>query len=322
MKSETWNSHRDENDPTLGDYKKARDIVNLFFDDYITPNISKRKWNMCISIARRGSQIYEDQLLSKPRVRQLFNITSKKIESHEATMRDSSILIFDDSIKTGESIRKVLGPLEFPDNNITVAVLLAREDTIADLIDEFPGVTFKHCISCNKKNFSKLYLTRISPYLHSICLPIQKNNPTLLVEFNDDFKTEDLFATLRYYGNVEIDEECIYRRIYDDRLKGSFMFRNEEHLYSLPIFSYLKRFNLVNSETDLISNIKVRFYLRKGDVKILIFQPFILEVQEDGDVRKTASFIRKQFLCEFLINKIIIGFIKSNDSVMGVYLNF
>jgi len=332
MNRETWDSLRDEYEPQLDDYKMSGEIINHFFDYYIMPNISEKKWNMCISIARRGSQIYEDQLVSKPHGRHLFNITSKKVQLWKDRMEGYSILIFDDSIKTGENVRKILNQIDLNSNNVTVAVLLGREDTIRALTLEYPQVVFESCLVCSEEQFSKFYLKKIAPYLNSICLPIQKDNPTLLVDFQSYFDIKDLFSLLGNYGQVEIDKECVYRCFHEDRLKGSFMFTSEKHLYSLQIFSYLKNFNLIHRDTNLISNTKIRFYFRECDVKRLIFQPFVLESKEDEDEfspetksdefsPEIMAFIRKQFLFEFVLDKIIMEFINSNYSVKRIHLD-
>lgn len=302
--------------PDLQNYIESIKLINDFFDKYLIPNIRNRSWNLGIKIARRGAQLYADQQLSKRELNLLHVISDQVMQDCVEVIRGKSILIFDDSIKEGSNIRKILDIIKPLTSEITVAVLLSRSDTLESLKSEYPHVKFQCEIITSEKNFGKEYLKRIQPYLDSICLPLQNDHPLLTISFDNDFNEQTIIDIFGKYGSVK-DDEC-KKFNYIDGDKKLFEFRTEM-LNELQIFEHMKKLGIIHKDTDLVDAIIIRLYIRKGLVRRLIMQPIILEgfvIPDDNSIELIDKFIKSQIIYQFLINKVLTNLIGTDLRIL------
>jgi len=117
------------------DFEDSINFVNKFFDDNIISNIYN--WNECVNIERKGAAIFKEQQNRNKILSSLHSLSSKEILINKELIEKRSILIFDDSIKNGKTIRDILNSIfKYKPTNITVATLIARNDALEKLRDE------------------------------------------------------------------------------------------------------------------------------------------------------------------------------------------
>lgn len=305
----------EEYSPGLADYSESINLINRLFDDYLIPNIRNRSWNMGIKIARRGAQLYTDQQFSKRELNLLHVISDRLMQDCVEIIKGKSILIFDDSIKEGSNVRRVLDEIMPLASDITVAVLLSRSDTLENLKSEYPHVKF-HCeIITSENNFGKEYLKKIQPYLDSICLPLQNNHPLLSISFDNSFTEQTVIDIFNKYGFIK-DDDC-KKFEYIDGDKTLFEF-SKEMFDELQIFENMKKLGIMHKDTELTDAIIIRLYIRKGLVRRLIMQPIILEgfVTGDDSIELIDKFVKSQIIYQFLISKILANLIRTDLKIL------
>lgn len=294
--------------PTNDDYLESIKIINDFFDTYLIPKIIDRSWNMGIRIERKGSQLYLDQKLSKKDLALLRVFSDSDLNKNENIVTGKSIIIFDDSIKTGEHVRRVLDRIATLASEISVAVLLSRKDTLIDLKLKYPKVIFYSEMIASKEKFSECYLKRIQPYLDSICLPLQREHPLLSIDFNNSFNEKVVIDIFKKYGNISNDE-C-KKFSYIDGDKKMFEFK-EDTFNDLPIIQNLRELGFLEKDFILEDSVIIRIYIRQGLVRRLIIQPIILEgvitqrKQDRGAFDSIDRFIKNKIIYQFLISKVL-----------------
>lgn len=297
--------------PSYNDYLKSIDLVNSFFDGYLIPNIRKCCWNLGIRVERRGSQLYLDQKASKMDLRLLYDLSDQSIQNHLDIIKGKNIVIFDDSIKEGRNIRRIL---ELNGNfssakKITVAVLLSRSDTKKKLESEFPNIKFYSEKETSKDNFSKDYLKFIQPYLDSICLPLQKVHPLLSIDL-DGYFDENIVNTIIDIFNIYgyIHEDTIKKFPYVCGEKKMFEFKKET-LNDLPIITNLKNLGVLHEDTILEDVVIIRLYIRGGYPMRLYMQPILVEgfmVQNGAKhISFVDNYVKSQIIYQFLLDKIL-----------------
>jgi len=315
----------EEYSPKQDDYLASIEIINDFFNKYLIQGILDRSWNIGIRIARKGSQLYLDQQLSKRELSLLRVFSDEVLEDYLNIIKGKSILIFDDSIKEGGHIEKVLKKILPLTSDITVAVLLSREDTKEKLELEFPTVKFYSQMTASKDTFSKLYLKRIQPYLDSICIPLQHEHPLLSIDFDDTFDEQTIVKIFEKYGHINVDECKKFEYIDGD--KKLFEFKKEV-FNDLPIIRNLKGFGILEKDFVLEDAVITRIYIRRGLIRRLIIQPIILEgyvlPREESKPLITTidKFVKNKIIYQFLIGLFLPNLIDANMGIRRLTVVF
>ena len=303
--------------PDSNDYSESIRLVNKFFDDYIISNIKNCSWNIGVKIAKNGSQVFSDQQFSKKIINLLYTIVDNAIDDNIDLIKDGHVVVFDNSIKDGKNIRKVLNKIIPHASQVDVAVLLSRVDTLEDLKLEYPKVQFHSGMIASKDNFSKEYFKKIQPYLDIICSPIQRDHPLVIINFDESFNEQNVIDIFSKYGYIKDEESNKVK--YVARNKKLFGF-GEGSLQEIPVFDSLKFLGIIDKETILEDIIILRIYIREGHVKQLIIQPIILEgIMSGSSTRKIDtidSYIKTQIICQFLLTKILNALIKSGMNIL------
>jgi hypothetical protein len=296
---------------TLQDYKDSVTLINEFFDKIIIPNILK--WNSCIKIERKGSSIYNEQRIRNKVLSSLHVITDKEIISNKNIIKNRSMLIFDDSIKNGNKINEILtSVLDCEPNQITVATLIARIDTLNKLKEDYPGIRFYSALEVEGSDFGTIYTKKIFPYLQYICSPLQSDHPRLIIEFLSNPDEDIIMQFFSHYGEITYDNSIIWLEDYTNQIKRGLIL-DKTVIHQFKILNIIEKLGIIN-EDDLI--IKVRIYLRKNNGGTLILQPMILEGFNDNGgllteerIKKLDYHLKKMFLFEFLIEKFLLDYL-------------
>jgi len=302
--------------PDFNDYSESLRLINEFFDRYFIPNIYDHSWNIGIKIARNGSQLFSDQQFSKKTLNLLYTMDDNAIDDNIDLFKGGRVVVFDNSIKEGRNIRRVLNKIISHASQIDVAVLLSRVDTLENLRLEYPMVEFYSGMNVSKDNFSKEYLKKIQPYLDSICSPIQKDHPLLLINFDRSFNKQTIIDIFSKYGYMKDDESKKFEYINGDKKLFEF---NEDSLREIPIFDSLNVLDLIDKDTILGDVIILRIYIREGLIKQLIIQPIMLEGIILGSITQKISiverYIKQQIIYQFLLTKILNEIIRSGMNI-------
>lgn len=300
--------------PSREDYLASAGIINRFFDEYLIPGIHNGNWNLCIRIERKGSQLYLDQKFSKKMdLRLLYDLSDRDMQKYlesikEGNLKGKSILIFDDSIKNGNCIRHLLkGNSDLLSaSKITVAVLLAKSNTLKMLKSEFPNVEFYSELCASEENFSQCYVKKIQPYVGAIVLPLQNTHPIVTVDFGSSININVVDEIFNIFGYVSSNENNNFALPSGE--KKLFEFK-KEILEDLPIFQNLKALGVFHNNTKLEDSIIIRLYIRRGLTMRLYMQPIILEGFKTYEGIKLISsidnYVKNQIICQFIISKIM-----------------
>lgn len=293
------------NQPALEDYDRSKQLINTFFDGYLIPGIIGRKWNICISIDRKGSIIFKDQQLRKYVIKGLRVTSDNSISSLSGSLANQSILIFDDSIKDGNNIRRVLtSVLPLTPGQITVAAILCSDKALDDLCREYPKVTFYTEKIIKRIDFVEIQRKMIQPYLDYVCLPIQKDHPILAIRFAD-VDSAIVFNIFNIYGEVTPDGNDDL--VYVDQCKKTLK-PNEDSM--AEISSIIEQLGFIDNGKNLNTSIIIRMYWIEGPIEpTLLLQPIIL-----GDIRYHDSIpvalmediIKAHILLKFLMNRVVL----------------
>jgi hypothetical protein len=227
---------------------------------------------------------------------------------NEEDLKRKSILIFDDSIKNGNSIRQLLKENSdlLSASKITVAVLLAKSNTLEMLKSEFPNVEFYSELCASEENFSQCYVKKIQPYIGNIVLPLQNAHPIVTVDFDGSININNICEIFDQYGYVSSNENNSFALQSGE--KKLFEFK-KEILEDLPIIQNLKALGVFHNNTKLEDSIIIRLYIRRGMTMQLYMQPIILEGFKTYDGIKLVSsidnYVKNQIICQFIISKIM-----------------
>jgi hypothetical protein len=256
-------------------------------------------------VDRKGSIIYKDQQLRKYVIKGLRVTSDSSICLISENIRNQSILIFDDSIKSGGNIRRVLDSV-LPLNpiQITVAAILCSEESFQKLNEEYPNVTFHIARIIKRADFVELHRKLINPYLEYVCLPIQRDHPILAIRFAKADATS-LFDFFNVYGEVMSDG--IETLDYVDRCKKTLRLNNNS---IEEVSNIIKQMGFIDNDTDLSESLIIRMYWIEGTIEpTLLLQPMILQniVHNDSiSVEKMDYIIKAHILIKFLLNKIVL----------------
>lgn len=291
----------EENEPTVDDYSKSVRLIDDFFKNIILPNM--HKWNFCIYTERKGAGIFRDQQIRKEDLKMLPVISDSQIEEKREFIKGKSVIIFDDSIKDGDTIKEILqSVLHLSPAGVTVAVIISSKEVLDELRKSFLGVTFYAAMEVPHEEVVENHSRSIGLYLEDICLPIQEDHPVLIISFSDG-KIEEIFDLFAQYGTM-INDGCSFLG-YIDRAKRSLLL-NRDAIKS--ILGPIREMGLIDTDFKFEEIIIIRLYLLKGKIGKLILQPIILrDFPQNGMVsfRKTWNLVEMSILHNFLIKQLL-----------------
>lgn len=299
---------------TKQDYKDSIDFVNKFFDRNIIHNILN--WNECINMERKGAAIYKEQQNRNRILNSLHTLSNKDIIDSKEFIESRSILIFDDSIKNGITIRPLLNLVsDYEPSDVTVGTLIAREDSLNALKNDFPMVKFCTALMVNSDDFGVAYAKKLFPYLGYICSPLQNDHPRLIIKFSEAPDERTIIKFFELYGDISYDKdlEIIGQ---SDRKQLSFILNNT-FLAQFKILNVIEKLGIIDKNDILI---KVKIYLKKDSVSTLTLQPMILEgINANGLVTKETIehfdyHVKKMFLLEFLVEKFLLDYLINTEA--------
>ncbi len=299
---------------TDDDYKNSIDFINNYFNKEII--INTLNWNECIIVERKGAAIFKEQQSKNKILSSLHTISDLDIDRNREIIDNRSILIFDDSIKNGITMRKILNKvLKFKPRSITVGTLISREDSLQELKIDFPKIHFLPTIELTKSdNFGATYAKKIFPYLGGyICSPLQNDHPQLVIKFSRPPTQEVIMRFFKPYGEIYTDNWGI---------NGS---KNRVKMGFLLDSSIATQFNIINvlekigalDKNELL--IKVKLYLKREHEGVLVLQPMLLEGFNANNlishiiVENLDYQVKRRFLFDFLVQKFLLEYLINTD---------
>jgi hypoxanthine phosphoribosyltransferase len=161
----------------LDDVLDFRNELMDFMQIEVVDNIDK--WDVILTKNRKGTIIFYD-LVKKERVpSEILPITDYEIYKESNDLTEKRILLFDDSIKSGDTLTKLVKKLEaMRPKSISIVSLLVTEN-----IDNFESKCGINVIYWKKsektKEFTLDYLNQFRHYIDYLCMPQTKD---LIVE--------------------------------------------------------------------------------------------------------------------------------------------
>lgn len=306
---------------TFADYTESIKFINNFFNEFIIPNMLARKWNLCIIVADRGAQIFKDQQLSNTSLQSLNLIcidpNEDDLDGYSSSLEGKSVVIFNEGINKGNEIRDILGFVKQLASDLTVATLISREGTIISLKSDYPQVKFECALETPKDKFEDIYHKLIHPYLACTCLPLQHDHPISSIGIKGPFEENTIRDILDPHGILVDADRLEYKMFYGDRYKKVFFYK-EEILNAMPIIRLLRIAAIIPPEVELNKLLKIRLYLRKGEINWLLVQPIsLLEYDIPSDGKKIDSLVKSQLLIDVLI--LILNSNKLNISKLNFF---
>jgi len=290
-------------EPSISDCSHFSDTIDSFFDECIIPNI--HRWSFCIYAERKGTGIFRDQQIRKELLKMLLVISSTEFESKKDLIKEKSILIFDDSIKDGETITNILANvLSNSPANVTVAVIIASQEVLSGLRKNNPSIKFHAAIEASENDIIEKHNRIVGLYLENICLPIQEDHPVLIIRYSNGNR-DDIFKAFKKYGDLVNDGcECLE---YVNRAKYTLYLNNE---YIKKILDPIKKMGLIDTQFKFEEIIMIRIYLLEGEICRLILQPIILrDFPQDGAgyFENTWKVVEMSILHSFLVKQILLN---------------
>jgi hypothetical protein len=243
-------------------------------------------------------------------------LSEKDIIDNKEIIENRSLLIFDDSIRDGKTIRRILSLVsKYRPKSINIATLIAREDSLSALRKDFPKIEFCPALEVSGDDFGATYTKKIFPYLGYICAPLQNDHPRLIIKF---LKVPDKNTIIRFfnlYGEVSYDDDWEILE-QPNRMKLSFIL-DKTFAPQFKILNVIEKFGGLD-RSDLI--IKVKIYLRKDNGSTLTLQPMILEGFNANNFVTESTIgildyhIKKMFLLEFLVEKFLLGYLINTEA--------
>lgn len=305
---------------TEKDSNDSISLINDFFDANIIANI--KEWDFCIKVERKGSAIYSEQQTRYTELRYLYSLNYKEVKANieiKKLIKNKSILIFDDSIRMGRTIKSVLQlVLSLSPYSVTVASLITRDESMKKLKSEFPDVAFISALEAkSSEEFGSFYTKKIFPYLEYICTPLQNDHPRLVIEFKKEPSEKTIFKFFELYGQT-IRDESISCASSIGRIKGCVLL-NKSIVSQVNILNIVYRMGIIDKDKLII---KIRIFLKKGQRSTLILQPMILEgltdnnglISQSSQIKSIDYHIKKMFLFEFLVKKFLMSHLVNTEA--------
>jgi hypothetical protein len=299
------------------DYQVAVDIVNSFFDKISNELRTMWEKKICILVDNSGSELFKEQ---KIRINCLndaliLNDTNDLKDKH-ICLENNVVLVFDDAIKTGNTIIRVLDSIipTHPKRIIVVAIIASQDtlemlkkkyekyDITFNISKEIPGNTKERSFDIQYHKFSNKIL---DAYLKYICRPRQdeKIHPYLLIKFGDGI--EKFLNILEPFDLIPDNDDGFK---FKDRSIHSIVLKDKmiQDIINQICFKKIK----FNSDLDAFIRI---FY--RGDLDEIILQP-VLRRHEDSYITNPYLLDSRDYFIKLLMINYLIEYILQNKNDM------
>jgi hypothetical protein len=294
------------------DYQTAIDKVNSFFDelDDELKNINGKK--VCILVDKSGTELFSEQKIRINCLRDalILNDTNGQNDKY-ICLKNNIAIVFDDAIKTGKTIIRVLDSilLTHPKMIIVVAII-ASQNTLRFLKKKYGDevifkVSKKIHGDLDERNFDIEYHNSsnkiLDAYIKYTCKPRQDKeiHPHLLIKLDND--VDGFFRTLERFDSIKDNDEGFK---FGDRFIKSIVLEDEilQKMINQICFKEIK----FNSDLDAF----VRIFYR-GDLKEVILQP-VLRRHDDSYIINPSLLEARDYFIKLLIANYLVEYILSN----------
>jgi len=294
-----------------------RNDLILFFQGKITDNINN--WDIIVKIDRKGILIFDDLSKNSPISDKIIQIPSFDVSSYgdEQGFENKRVLLFDDSIRTGQQIRTEIEIInEYNIKSLSIATIMAKNETFENLERDYKNINFIIFKILNKDDFFSIFTKYMTKYFDYICMPQTKDlkvvKYTLPFRFSSD-RIMQLFET--EHSKVELEKTEIK---FEDRYKMVLDFSDEE-IADITESVIPTHINLK------IDTCKIRFFVHILEIKTEIYIEYIInpigdffkcnggfkhcfkENQEDSDICLVCSIFNLTNFVEGSIKKNLIA---------------
>lgn len=256
------------NNLTKTELENFRREISKYFHEMIIDKIDN--WDIIIKIDRKGILVFDDlsKGISQP-------INTKQIKSfevldyeHKTGFEYMNVLLFDDSIRTGEQIRTQIDKIrKYNIKSLSVAVILANNNTLKELRNQHVDVKFISCKTFDNSDFLAFFGKYMPGYFDYICMPQTKDLKVDEVKFSFKLQKDEiiqLFNTKK--SNVEL-EETIFE--YEDRYKMVIDFSKDE-------INEIEE-NVIPESINLkLDTCKIRFFVHVSETETKIYIEFVI----------------------------------------------
>lgn len=163
------------------DWKKCL-FIRKQVDDNLRRLLRKQKWKVdtIVTKDRKGTNILSDFLRDNPTFSKFRVTTDNRLDGR--LIKGMSVIIYDDSIHTGDSILRTLKEIATHDpSNVAVACLLINKMAKKRILAKFPGIKIHTCFEAFDSYGAQRskYLTFIIGYLDGIRERINPDYPAM-----------------------------------------------------------------------------------------------------------------------------------------------
>jgi len=250
-----------------------------FFQEEILNNIDN--WDIIVKIDRKGILIFDDLVKDSPIPGKIMQIPSFDISSYgdEQGFENKSVLLFDDSIRTGKQIRTEIDKINrYNIKSITVATIMANDETFENLENEYRNIGYIIFKILNGYDFRSLFTKYMTKYFDYICMPQTKDLKVVKYTFPFRFSSNRIMQLFKTeHSKVELEKTEIE---FEDRFKMVLDFSDEE-------IANIKE-NVIPKHINLkIDTCKIRFFVHILEFKTEIYIEYIINPK--GDFSKCDS---------------------------------
>ena len=253
---------------TKTELEKFRQEMSTYFNEKIIDKIDN--WDIIVKIDRKGILVFDDlsKGISQPiNIRQIKSFAYSNYE-HKTGFENMNVLLFDDSIRTGEQIRKEIEQIrKYHIRSLSVAVILANNNTFEKLRNQYADVEFISCKTFDNSDFLAFFGKYMPGYFDYICMPQTKDLKVDEVKFSFKLQKDEiiqLFNTKK--SNVELVETKIE---YGDRFKMILDFSKDE-------INEIEEKVIPKSVNLKLDTCKIRFFVHVSEIETKIYIEFII----------------------------------------------
>lgn len=241
------------------------DLLN-FFQDQVIDNV--HKWDIIVKIDRKGILVFDDLIKDAQLSIEILQIPSFDIPHKKKIFQNKRVLVFDDSIRTGGQISTAIDEINtLGVISISVAVVLAKEDTYEKLKEEYKNINFIQYKILNDVDFLYFFGKYMPSYFDYICMPQTKDLRVIKFTIPCKLSKSDvvnLFNTGK--RKVEIIKTGIE---YDDRFKMILEFTDDE-IKEIEV-------KVIPKTIDLkLDTCKIRFFIHMLNIETNIYIEYII----------------------------------------------
>jgi hypoxanthine phosphoribosyltransferase len=229
--------------------------------DTIDELIHERDFDIVVSKERKGSNLFE-RYLSANAVTDIHHVRFDLMKPDE--INGSKVLVFDDGIHYGNTIRKIIQRLrKYGAANIKVRAIISDEETFKKISREFPMVDFDSALKVHSEDYTRTYNLTFYRIFDQQYSPLD-SHLEFTVHIRGINELDDLTQAFQISGG-EIYWIPTLEQSNLDIIKGTIYFQPSQiqHDQSFPACN--------------IEMYKIRFYLRdKGTHGIrILFTPIV-----------------------------------------------